>query len=125
MLSAAVLLAPGCDAPGQPDAAHEGDPVRRASFRALAARDYLHSCPQGAVRPESERQHDRLAELKQLAAGKGAGRAIWLGENDWAGVARYSDRAPCGPGEPAYRQALAAFSATLDQLAAGIAGHRP
>jgi len=121
MLSAAVLLAPGCGggSPSGPGAADE--PLRRASFRSLAARDFLVTCPGGASRPETIRQIGRLGELKQLAARKQAGHAVWLGENDWAAVARYSDREPCEAGEEAYGQALAAFSGTLDALAARIA----
>ncbi len=123
MLSAAVLLAPGCGAPTRDES--QSDPLRRASFRSLAARDFLAACPGAVGRPETRRQADRLEELKQLAVRKGAGQAIWLGENDWAAVARYRDREPCEPGEEAYGQALAAFSATLDELAGRIADHRP
>ena len=120
MLSAAVLLAPGCDQP-PPRQVEKEEPVRRASFRSLAAREFLNSCPDGAKRSETLRQAARFEELKQLAARNGAGQAIWLGENDWAGVARYSDREPCMPGEAAYGEALAAYRGTLDVLAARIA----
>ena len=120
MLSAAVLLAPGC---GDEPPGESGEPVRRASFRSLAARDYLLSCPGAASRAETERQSARLEELKQLAIRKGAGRAIALGENDWAAVARYDEREPCGSGEDAYGEALAAFGGTLDELAGRIADH--
>jgi len=122
MVSAAVLLAPGCGGAPSADGA-SAEPVRRASFRSLAARDFLVTCPGGAARPETLRQGARLEELKQLAIRKSAGQAIWLGENDWTAVARYRDREPCQPGEEAYGQALAAFSATLDELAGRIADH--
>ena len=122
MLSAAVLLAPGCGEDERKSGA-AAEPVRRASFRSLAARDYLASCPGAAQRAETARQAERLEELKQLAIRKDAGRAIWLGENDWAAVSRYSDREPCPPGEEAYGEALAAFSGTLDELAGRLADH--
>jgi hypothetical protein len=65
-----------------------------------------------------------LDELKYLATRKHADRAIWLGENDWGGVARYSQRQPCQPGEDSYRQALAGFKVGLDGLASQIAAYR-
>ena len=122
MLSAAVLLSPGCG--GEPEKASV-EPVRRASFRSLAARDFLLTCPGAARRAETVRQAQRLEELKQLAIRKEAGQAVALGENDWGAVARYSDREPCPPGEEAYGEALAAFSATLDDFARRVAEHRP
>lgn len=122
MVSAAVLMMPGCGA--EPDAGGSGDPLRRASFRSLAAREFLATCPGAAGRPETMREAARLEELKQLAVRKGAGRAIGLGENDWAAVARYSDREPCQAGGEAYLDALAAFSGTLDDLARRIAEYR-
>lgn len=119
MASAAMLLAPGCGNPNEPG---EGqDPVRRANFRSLAARDFLFSCAGGPTRMETATQVARHEELKQLAYRKGAGQALALGENDWAAVSRYDDREPCAPGETPYREALAAFSATLDGLAARVA----
>lgn len=121
MLSAAVLLSPGCGP--EPDR-QSGEPVRRASFRSLAARDFLMSCPASAARAETARQSARLEELRQLAVRKGAGRAVALGENDWAGVARYDRRERCAGGEEAYGEALAAFAATLDELAGQIADYR-
>jgi len=124
MLSAAVLLAPGCG-PSSETTPSRDEPVRRANFRSLAARDYLATCPGSALRSETRRQLDRLEELKQLAARKDAGHAIWLGDNDWAGVARYSAREPCPAGEAAYGDALAAFSGTLDVLAARIGAYSP
>jgi hypothetical protein len=126
MLGAAALLTPGCGGPSaDPADPAAGDPVRRASFRSLAARDFLATCPGLAGRPETARQRARLEELQQLAIRKGAGQAIGLGANDWAAVARYRDREPCRPGEQAYGEALAAFSATLDELAGRIADYRP
>ena len=79
----------------------------------------------GPGRPETRRQSERFEELKQFAARKHAGQAVWLGENDWAAVARYSDREPCAPGEESYREALAAYSGALDRLAARIADFPP
>jgi hypothetical protein len=119
MVSAAVLMMPGCG--GEPDASRSGDPLRRASFRTLAAREFLGTCPGASGRPETMREVARLEELKQLAVRKGAGRPIGLGENDWAAVARYSDREPCHAGGEAYLDALAAFSGSLDELARRIA----
>ena len=124
MLSAAAVLAPGCDGPAAVPASAD-EPVRRAAFRSLATRDFLLTCPAGAGRGETGYQAARYDALGRLAAGKGAGRAVALGENDWAGVARYSEREPCGPGEEAYRQALAAYAGALDRFAAAIAEHRP
>ena len=125
VISAAMLLVPACGDDADGAKTENGyEPVRRATFRSLAARDFLVNCPGGAARAETGYQVRRLEELKQLAIRKNAGRAIWLGENDWAGVARYSDREPCEGGEEAYRQALAAFSGTLDALAERIADYR-
>ena len=124
MLSAAVLMAPGCGSSSAPDQAR-AEPVRRASFRSLVARDFLISCPGSAGRSETAFQSARLDELKQLAIRKGAGRAIGLGENDWAAVSRYDEREPCLAGEEAYGEALAEFGGTLDALAARIAEYQP
>jgi hypothetical protein len=124
MVSAAVLLAPGCG--GSPsDRPQDSDPLRQASFRSLAARDFLASCPGAAARSDTLQQVQRLEELKQLAVRKGAARAVALGENDWAAVARYDERERCEPGEEAYGEAMAAFSQTLDTLARRIAEYRP
>jgi hypothetical protein len=120
LVSAAVLLVPACDEPALPPPSLD-EPVRRANFRSLVALDYLESCPGGAARAETRHQRARHEELKQLAARKQAGQAIWLGESDWAAVRRYQDREPCPPGEAAFGEALAAFSGTLDELAARIA----
>ena len=122
MLSAAALLSPGCGGEKAPDG-EAAEPVRRATFRSLAARDFLLTCPGAARRAETARQSERLEQLKQLAIRKDAGRAIWLGEADWAGVSRYRDREPCPPGEEAYGEALAAYSGTLDTLAGRIADY--
>ena len=122
-LGAIVLLTPGCGpsaAPRQPD---REEPVRRASFRSVAARDHLATCPGASARRETGYQLARHAELRQLAARNGAGRAIALGENEWAGLGRYGRRRPCAPGEAPYREALAQFSGALDILAARIAEH--
>jgi hypothetical protein len=122
MVSAAVLMMPGCG--GEQDASPSGDPLRRAAFRSLAAREFLSTCPGASGRPETIREVTRLEELKQLAVRKGAGRAIGLGENDWAAIARYSDREPCEAGGEAYLDALAAFGGTLDELARRIAEYQ-
>ena len=96
------------------------DPVRRASFRSLAARDFLFGCAGGPGRAETRRQVERMGELYRFAYAKGAGTSLWLAENDWAGLAGHDDRAACAPGEDSYRAALASFGARLDELAAGI-----
>ena len=124
MVSAAVLLAPGCGQ-GERKAASAGEPVRRAAFRAMIARDFLASCPGGAMHAGTLRQAERHAELKELGAAKRAGHALWLGENDHAGLAAHGTRAPCAAGEAAYRAALADYGATLDALAGRIAEYRP
>jgi len=117
---AGALLACG----GAPDkAASREEPVRRAAFRAMIARDFLGSCPGGA-RAEGLRQAARYAELKQLALRKGAGHAIWLGENDHGAFAPRSEHEPCLAGEDAYREALAQYSGTLDALAGRVADYR-
>ena len=125
MLSAAVLLSPGCEQAPRPRQDNPDEPVRRASFRSLAARDFLLSCPSGATRAETANEMARLAELRGLAVRKGAGRAVGLGENDWAGVSRHAPRETCEPGEEAYGEALAAFGGTLDALARRIADYKP
>jgi len=118
---AGLLLA--CDgAPDRSNASRE-EPVRRAAFRAMIARDFLASCPGGA-RPEGVRQAGRYAELKQLALRKGAGHAIWLGENDYGAFGPHSEREPCLAGEEPYREALAQYSGTLDAMAGRIAEYR-
>jgi hypothetical protein len=123
MLSAAMLLAPGCD-PGLPPHSPTADePVRRANFRSLAARDFLFTCSGGASRTETVRQLERFAELTRFGRQRGADHAIWLGENDWNGLSRHDRREPCEPGEEPYREALAAFEGTLDELAGRIGAY--
>lgn len=125
MLSAAMLLAPGCGRDDERKATPSKDePVRRAAFRSMIARELLASCPGGGSRSESLRQAERHAELKQLAMRKGAGDAVWLGENDHAGLSRHGERERCAAGEEPYRQALAQYGGTLDALAGRIAEHR-
>ena len=123
LLSAAVLIGPGCGSSVPSRSADRQEPVRRASFRSLAARDFLTSCPGAAARRETAYQMARLEELKQLAARNGAGRAVALGENEWAGLGRYASRQPCAAGEPAFRRAIANFGQALDALAAHIADY--
>jgi hypothetical protein len=100
--------------------AGNADPVRRASFRSLAARDHLLGCPGQRDRAETRQHLQRLAELNRFAFNKGALRSLQLAENDWRGLAAHDDRPPCAPGEDSYRAALASFGARLDELAAGI-----
>ncbi|HST36974.1 MAG TPA: hypothetical protein VLK25_10150 [Allosphingosinicella sp.] len=122
MASAAMLLAPGCGAaPKSSPSADE--PVRRANFRSLAARDFLLSCAGAAGRGETRIATARHEELKQLGVGAEAGHALALGENDWAGLQRHDRRAPCAAGETPYRAALAAYGRSLDALAARLADH--
>ncbi|HYJ53021.1 MAG TPA: hypothetical protein VEW04_07600 [Allosphingosinicella sp.] len=123
MVSAAMLFAPGCGA-GKQKGDGASDPVRLASFRSLAAKDFLLGCPGGSERPETQRQLERLAELNRFADEKGALQSLQLAANDWAGVGRHDVRPGCGPGEAAYRAALADFSGRLDALAEGIARYR-
>ncbi|TMJ18639.1 MAG: hypothetical protein E6G92_02010 [Alphaproteobacteria bacterium] len=124
VVSAAILFAPGCGESPQKGQGAD-DPVRRASFRSLAAKEFLLGCPGGGERPETQRQLERLAELNRFADEKGALQSLQLAANDWAGVGRHDARAPCAPGEAAYRAALADFSDRLDELAAGIGSYRP
>ena len=124
MLTAAILLAPGCgERPAQ--APSRDEPLRRAGFRSLAARDLLFSCPEAGGRREVAYQAARHEELKQLAARTAAAAPIALGENEWAGLSRHSRPERCASGEAAYRQALAAYSGALDTLAERIAEPRP
>lgn len=119
VMSAAILFAPGCG--GRPEnKAAASDPVRRASFRSLAARDFLLSCAGGPERPETHEQMERMNELNRFAFEKGAMPSLQLAANDWAGLSRHDTRGRCPPGEAAYRAALTEFSARLDELAAGI-----
>ena len=121
LVSAAVLSVPGCGSGSGSTSARRDGTVEQASFRAHAARDFLAGCPGAPARPETAAQETRLETLRQLAAGKDLDHAIWVGENRWEAVARYSERASCGPGEAAYRQALAAFGGAIDTLAGQIA----
>ncbi len=124
MVTAAVLLAPGCGDRAAP-APSRDEPLRRAGFRSLAARDFLISCPDAGVRREVAYQVARHDELKQLAAQRGSGRPVALGENEWAGLSRHTRGETCAAGEEAYRRALAAYGGALDTLAARIAEYRP
>ena len=124
MLTAAVLLAPGCERRPEPRASRE-EPVRRAAYRTLLARDLLASCPAGRGQAVPPAEVERYEELKRLAFQKGAGHAVWLGENDFAAVRRLSRPARCGPGERPFRAALASYGGALDTLAGRIADYRP
>lgn len=106
------------------DEAGTADPLRRASYRSLAARDFVLGCPGAPGRVETRREIERLAELHRLALEKGALASLQLAANDWAGIALHDTRARCAPGEAAYRAALGEFSRRLDDLAAGIREHR-
>ena len=120
MLSAAILLAPGCERRPEPRNSKE-EPVRRAAYLAVLARELLDSCPAGGT-PASEAA--RFEELKRLAAQTGAGYALWLGENDVAATARASLPERCGPGVAPRNAALTAYSRSLDRLAGRIAEYR-
>jgi hypothetical protein len=115
----ATMVAAGCGS-GQGNKAAPSDPVRRASFRSLAARDFLFTCAGGRERAETREQLQRMGELQRFAYEKGAVHSLWLAQNEWAGLAAHDVRPPCAPGEGAYRAALGDFSAQLDELAAGI-----
>ena len=119
VVSAAILFAPGCAGPVENRTAPV-DPVRRASFRSLVARDFLFGCSGGAARAETRPQLARMGELYRFAYEKGAGQSLWLAENDWAGLKPHDTARPCAQGEGPYRAALAAFAARLDELAVGI-----
>jgi hypothetical protein len=121
MLSAAILLAPGCERRPEPRNSKE-EPVRRAAYLAILARDLLESCPAGGA-PAGEAA--RYWELTRLAVQTGASHAIWLGQNDAAAVNRVSPAARCGAGDPARQAALATYSRSLDTLAGRIAEYRP
>ena len=123
MLSAAMLLGPSCGSSSNRDAPNRDEPLRRAGFRSLVARDYFASCPGAAASAEMAYQTARHEELKQLAARSDAGRVVALGENEWAGISRVADRERCPDGDQAYREALARFSGALDTLAARIADY--
>jgi hypothetical protein len=125
MLSAALLLSPGCGRNDEAKAPGREEPVRRAVFRSLIARDFLASCPAGAARPETLREAGRFEELRRLALQKGAGHAVWLGQNDYAGLSGHADAERCEPGEEAYGAALARYGGTLDAMAASAAAFRP
>ncbi len=121
MLSAAILLAPGCERRPEPRNSEE-EPVRRAVYRAVLARELLDSCPAGAAPVD---QVARYRELTRLGALGGAGHAIWLGENDAAAMRRVSPGERCGPGEAPRAAALAAYRRSLDAMAGRIAEYRP
>ncbi len=121
---AMMLLVPGCSEHDRPPVQNKEEPLRRAAFKSLAARDFLMSCPSAADRGETRSQVRRFDELKQLAARKQAAHPLWLGENDWAAISRNAHRQRCGTGDEAYREALSAFAFTLDTLAERIAQYR-
>lgn len=122
MLSAAMLLGPGCGAPSNRETSRD-EPLRRAGFRAIAARDYFATCPGAAAGSEMAYQARRHDELKQLAARTVAAEPVALGENEWFGVSRNSPPERCEAGDEAYRAALARYAGALDTLAARIADH--
>ena len=117
MLSAAILLAPGCERRPEPRNS-KAEPVRRAAYLAELARELLDTCPAGAAPASEAERHD---ELKRLAAQAGAGHAVWLGENDAAAIRRVTPDAPCAAGEASRQAAIAAYSRSLDTLAGRIA----
>jgi hypothetical protein len=121
MLSAAILLAPGCERRPEPRNSKE-EPVRRAAYLAVLARELLDTCPAGGVPANEAARYD---ELKRLAVQTGADHAVWLGENDAAAVNRVTPVERCGPGPAAQRAALVAYSRSLDSLAGRLAEYRP
>lgn len=121
MLSAAILLVPGCERRPEPRNSKE-EPVRRAAYLTVLTRETLDSCAAGGA-PASEA--GRYEELKRLAAQKGAVHAFWLGENDAAAVDRVTAGEACGSGEAARQAALASYDRSLDALARRIAEFRP
>jgi len=121
VLSAAILLAPGCGQRPEPRNSKD-EPVRRATYLSALARDLLDSCPAGGT-PAAETA--RYEELKRLALGAGAGHAVWLGENDAAAVRRVSAGERCGAGAAPRAAALRAYSRSLDIMAGRIAEYRP
>lgn len=123
MASAAMLLAPGCGSGASKSSPSADEPVRRANFRSLAARDFLLTCAGAAMRGETRGAAARHEELKHLGVAAEAGHALALGENDWAGLRRQDRRASCAAGEAPYRAALAAYGRSLDALAARLADH--
>jgi len=118
---ATMVAISGC---GSEKMAPPADPLRRASYRSLAARDFLLGCPGAPARAETRAEVARLAELNRFAIEKGATASLQLAANEWAGIAPHDTRARCAPGEAAYRAALADFSRSLDELAAGIGEYR-
>ena len=123
MLSAAMLLGPGCGVSPNRENASRDEPLRRAGFRAIAARDYLATCPGATAGSEMAYQVRRHDELKQLAARTGAAEPVALGENEWFGVSRAATPERCEAGDEAYRGALARYAGALDTLAARIADY--
>lgn len=122
--TAGLLISPGCGAGERKAQPSREEPVRRAAYLSAIARDVLASCAGSAARAETRTQAVRHAELKQLATLKDASHAIWLGENDHAGLSRIEAPESCGPGEAGYSAALAGYSRSLDALAARIAEYR-
>jgi hypothetical protein len=122
MLSAAVLLSSGCGrGQDQREGSEANEPVRGATSRVLAARDFLATCPGAGGRAELARAAERFDELRRFAIRKGANHALWLAENQYVGVARHGGREPCEAGEVAFGQALAALNGALDELGGRIA----
>ena len=109
MLSAAILLAPGCERRPEPRSSKE-EPVRRAAYRAVLARDLLDTCPTGGTPVSEATRHE---ELKRLAVQTGAGHALWLGENDAAAMRRVAPGERCGASEASRRTAFTAYSRAL------------
>jgi hypothetical protein len=118
-LSAVVAFSPGCGSAPQ-DRTLSSDPVRRATFHSLAARDYLFGCPGGATRAETQAQVARMNELYRFAIQKGAEESLALAQGEWETLSPHDTQPPCAAGEVPYRTALAGFSARLDELAGAI-----
>jgi hypothetical protein len=124
MASMAMLMAPGCGGGGGKAPISADEPLRRANYRSLAARDFLVTCDGGAERSETAAAVRRHEELVQLGGAKDAGYVLALGENDWAAMSRHDDRATCARGEAAWHAAFADYDRALDVLAGRIADYR-
>ncbi|MFN3944551.1 MAG: hypothetical protein ACK4K7_06455 [Allosphingosinicella sp.] len=103
-----VLMAPACDRPAA-EAPDEGQALRRAAYRAFAARHRLAACGVAEARADARLQLDRFEELQAFARRKGAGHALWLGENDWHAVRPRAGAPDCAAPLPAFRAALDAL----------------
>ena len=110
MLSAAILLAPGCERrPRAAGTRSDGAGAARGLSRDVLARELLEHLPGRGRRPRARRA--RYEELRRLAAQSGAGHAVGLGEND---VGRGD--AGLAPGERLRARAMRRARAALRRL---------